>query len=487
MNREKEFYFFLSKNLKEIKIIVENIIFETNGCGILFGEKKTGKTAFVNYLSKVHSDKREFIYFDAESIDFTKISSIKDSIVVIDNAHLLKKEQVNLLKDLCKTNFVIFVIDKEFLVILKEYLKDVDVKFSLEIKPISYREFELLFEQYIKSSDKPIQKNKEIIKYLYELTGGKLGEIFESLDKLNDLVYYFSLKISYAQKVKYLKIFLIFLVLLSGYLTFLIYSITKSERLDEIKTLPVVEEIKKQISFFVGKNAPIVQEEKYQQIKIDRSVIKTPDLSSTLQKEHTKDLIEKIAPDEKKVKDKKLSDSKREISKTEKKEIYQQNVASKNLNEENSVSSSSKEDLSQKSIKKAVVIASVLNVREKPSLDSQVLFKLNRFEEIDVLEKHGEWYKVSKDGKVGWANGKYIKVAEEGYAVVKAYSLNLRNRPSLNSEVLLKLKLGDKVKLTGKKSGIWVEVIYEKDGKKITGWVSSLFLTFNKKPPLKGG
>jgi len=142
MDKSQDFYFFLSKNLKEVKIIIENIIFETNGCGIIFGEKKTGKTAFVKYLSEVNQNRRDFIYIDSEDLDLSQLEDIKNSVIIIDNAHLLKKELFKILKELCSSNFVIFVVDKEFLVIIKEHLKETNVKFSLEIKPVSYRELE---------------------------------------------------------------------------------------------------------------------------------------------------------------------------------------------------------------------------------------------------------------------------------------------------------------------------------------------------------
>ncbi len=428
MDKSQDFYFFLSKNLKEVKIIIENIIFETNGCGIIFGEKKTGKTAFVKYLSEVNHNRRDFIYIDSEDLDLSQLEDIKNSVIIIDNAHLLNKEQFKILKELCSNNFVIFVVDKEFLVIIKEYLKDTNVKFSLEIKPVSYRELELLFEQYIKSSDKPIQKNKEIIKYLYELTGGKLGEIFENLEKLNELIYYFSLKISYNQKLKYLKLLILFLIVISGYLTFLVFSLNPEK---SIEKSPIVEEFKKRVEIFKEKKElPIPEQE-----SVKQAVIRQEN-----QAENT------INSEEEKV------------------QVIEQ--------------TSEKKDREVKNILKGLVVASTLNVREEPSVDSPVVFKLKRFDEVTVLEQKQGWYRTSNGNVTGWVKSEYIKIAENGYALVKAYALNLREEPSINSNVIIKLKLGDKVKPTGNRKGRWVEVVYKTENGEYTGWVSSYFLMF---------
>lgn len=402
----KEPYFFLSKNLKELKIIIENIIFENNGCGIIYGDRKTGKTAFVKYLETVNSKKRNFFYVQAEEIDFKEIFNLKNYVIVIDDVHKLTKDQINSLKDLCEENFVIFVIDKEYLVLLKEYLKDKNVKFSLEIKPVSLREVESLFEQYIKSVDKPIQKNKEIIKYLYELTGGKLGDIFENLEKLNDLVYYFTLKVSYKQKIKYLTFFLIAFFITTVLLTAIIY-ITKNQS----STKPKHQE-------------PVIEKSK-REIKVNQPVF-----------------------------------IKKQENKTENKEkpnIKDNNTSSK---KENS----------------AIVIGQIVNLREAPSINSNIVSKLKKLQIVQVLDETDEWAKVKVQNLTGWIKKDYIKTIPEGYAVVRAYFLNLRTKPTNQSEILAKLKAGDVVQILDEEKGKWVKVKYKLDNKEIEGWVSEVYL-----------
>ncbi len=406
-------YFFLSKNLKELKIIIENIILESNGCGIIYGDRKTGKTAFVKYIQTVNSKKRDFFYVDAQELDFKQIFELKNSVIIIDNTHYLTKDQIFSLKELCKENFLIFVVDKEYMVLLKEYLKDQNIKFSLEIKPISYRETEALFEQYIKSTQKPIQKNKEIIKYIYELTGGKLGEIFESLDKINDLVYYFTLKVSYKEKIKYLSIFLAIFVIVTALLSFLLFKLKNSSETSKTEnTIPVIEKTKKKV-------------EPQTNNILNKQTLTTPGT------------------------------------------IPKQNIDTKNQPEY------------------AIVIGRIVNLREKPSLDSKIIGKLKKLQIVNVLQEKDKWLKVKIDDQEGWVNKTYVKIVPQNLAVVKAHFLNLREKPSKDSKVLIKLKAGDIVKPTEEKKGKWIKVIYRSDKAQIEGWVSDQYI-FEINPAQEG-
>ncbi len=423
----KEPFFFLSKNLKEIKVIVENIIFETNGCGIIYGDKKTGKTAFAKYLAEAGKKRRDFTYIPAEDIDFKEIEGIKNNVIIIDNAHLLKRDQINAIKPLCDENFIIFIVDKEYLPLLREYLKDKSPKFSLEIKPISFRELEALFEGYIKHIEKPIYKNKEIVKYIYELSGGKLGEIFDYLKKLNDLVYYFSLKITYKEKIKYLTIFLAFLVFLSLFLGFLYYTTTYKDVENEEKK-PVVEGVKKKIEL------PSAQ------IKVkEKTENQTHSVKSVKEQLKNKDI-----PKE---------ETEKDLSREGGNNLY------------------------------GMVKASVVNVRQEPSLDAPVVAKLKRFDTFKVVEKKEGWVKINTGSFSGWIKENYIAIVKPGYAVVKAYVLNLRKEPSTKSDILVKLNSGEIVKLTNQKKGRWRKIIYTFDNISLEGWASELFLYVPEEKP----
>ena len=49
-----------------------------------------------------------------------------------------------------------------------------------------------------------------------------------------------------------------------------------------------------------------------------------------------------------------------------------------------------------------------LNIRKTPSYDGEILYRVNDGDTLDVISRDGEWFTVSKDGKKGYAVGKYI-------------------------------------------------------------------------------
>ncbi|NPA51275.1 MAG: SH3 domain-containing protein, partial [Aquificae bacterium] len=285
------------------------------------------------------------------------------------------------------------------------------IKFTLEIKPITPRELEILFERYIKLTDKPIQKNKEITRYIYELTKGKLGEIFESLEKLNDLVYFFSLKIAYKEKIKYLSIFLVIFIAISAFLTFLLFYLEKEKEPKTQISTPISEKAKNKIN--TNQFEPIPSQP-------------------------TKSISTDEPP-------KNISQNQREELQT-----------------------------------LAFVSGSIVNVREKPTLDSKIVGKLKKLQTIKILEYKDQWVKIKYKDLTGWVKKDYIKTVPEGFAVVKAHYLNIREKPTKNSKVLYRLKAGDIVKLLNERKGRWVKVIYEINGKKIQGWVSKIYLLEGK-------
>ena len=59
-----------------------------------------------------------------------------------------------------------------------------------------------------------------------------------------------------------------------------------------------------------------------------------------------------------------------------------------------------------------VVTASKLNVRKGPSTKYSRVGSLYKNKSVTILEESNNWYKVSFDGKEGWASKTYIKISE---------------------------------------------------------------------------
>lgn len=57
-----------------------------------------------------------------------------------------------------------------------------------------------------------------------------------------------------------------------------------------------------------------------------------------------------------------------------------------------------------------VITEITVNLREKPSTDSKKIMYVTQDDEVEVLEKDGEWYKIKAKGKTGYVFGEYIKV-----------------------------------------------------------------------------
>ena len=59
------------------------------------------------------------------------------------------------------------------------------------------------------------------------------------------------------------------------------------------------------------------------------------------------------------------------------------------------------------------VQSSTLNLRERPSLNSPVILVLLKGEKVEILSSKGNWYKVKVNGREGYVYKKYIKLEAE--------------------------------------------------------------------------
>ena len=66
------------------------------------------------------------------------------------------------------------------------------------------------------------------------------------------------------------------------------------------------------------------------------------------------------------------------------------------------------------------VSGSSLNVRSEPNTNSEVITKLDRYDNLEVVETNDNWSKVVFDNQEGYVYADYIK---EGEAVVSTYQV----------------------------------------------------------------
>lgn len=137
----------------------------------------------------------------------------------------------------------------------------------------------------------------------------------------------------------------------------------------------------------------------------------------------------------------------------------------------------------------AKVVATSLNVRSEPSLQSAVVATVPYGAVVTITEEAYGWAKITYNRKVGWVAGYYLQkgaVTKSGVAPspyptasgagkqgkVLADSLRMRKGPSLGNEIIQSLPRGTRVEII-KKQGDWLQA-KTPDGK--TGWVSAQYI-----------
>lgn len=124
---------------------------------------------------------------------------------------------------------------------------------------------------------------------------------------------------------------------------------------------------------------------------------------------------------------------------------------------------------------KGYVTASKLNVRNKASMESEILGQLKKNKSVTITGETKDWYRIKYNKKTGFVSREYIKIgtapsSDAGssgsggeanssttqYGVVNVdTSLNVRADASTSSEVIGSLKNGDEVTIKGEKDGFY--------------------------------
>ena len=84
-----------------------------------------------------------------------------------------------------------------------------------------------------------------------------------------------------------------------------------------------------------------------------------------------------------------------------------------------------------------VVTASKLNVRKGPSTKYSRVGSLYKNKSVTILEESNNWYKVSFDGKEGWASKTYIKI-NEGSNLNNSSENNAQNNLNSNESQVVR-------------------------------------------------
>lgn len=136
----------------------------------------------------------------------------------------------------------------------------------------------------------------------------------------------------------------------------------------------------------------------------------------------------------------------------------------------------------------ASITVNGLRVRKGPGTNHQVIGTFSSGQAVEVLSLNGNWAEVRTNNLQGWVSKEYISVKDskaskapapsaKTNATVTATSLNVREKPSLNSSKVGQLSYGAAVTVHSQSNG-WAEITYA--GK--NAWVSAEFLKIGAKP-----
>ncbi|MBJ8031349.1 cell wall-binding protein EntA [Bacillus cereus group sp. N21] len=116
-----------------------------------------------------------------------------------------------------------------------------------------------------------------------------------------------------------------------------------------------------------------------------------------------------------------------------------------------------------------VVTTEVLNVRENPTTESQVVGKVLNGHKLDVTNTENGWSQIKLNGKDAFVSTEFTK----SIYYVTANVLNVRAEANTNSEILGTLKKDDMIETTNPVQNGWLQ--FEYNGK--TAYVHVPFLT----------
>ncbi|MFD1705509.1 N-acetylmuramoyl-L-alanine amidase [Siminovitchia sediminis] len=124
----------------------------------------------------------------------------------------------------------------------------------------------------------------------------------------------------------------------------------------------------------------------------------------------------------------------------------------------------------------ATIAGEVVNVREKPGTSYSIITQIHQGETYPVIDKKNDWIEIKLDSEeTGWIAG-WLATVQAGETIQKAgvvtvQQLNVRSKPSTDSEAVGTLQEGDTVHVLDEENG-WMKIFYHSS----TAWVSDRYI-----------
>ncbi len=118
------------------------------------------------------------------------------------------------------------------------------------------------------------------------------------------------------------------------------------------------------------------------------------------------------------------------------------------------------------SAERLAVSAPVANIRSGPGTNHNVLWKVEKYFPIRIIEKSGEWYHFEDfEGDKGWVH--QSMVSKISAVITKNDACNIRSGAGTSNEIIFTVPKGIPFKVLERKNG-WIHIEHV-DGDK--GWI----------------
>ena len=124
---------------------------------------------------------------------------------------------------------------------------------------------------------------------------------------------------------------------------------------------------------------------------------------------------------------------------------------------------------------KLAIKASVANIRSGPGTNYEVLWQVEQYTPLQILDKDktGDWYYVKDyEGTIGWINKDLLAKMDTVITKPRDEKCNVRSGPGTNFDVVFKAVKGVPFKVIGRK-GDWIHIQHV-DGD--TGWIHKMLV-----------
>lgn len=150
------------------------------------------------------------------------------------------------------------------------------------------------------------------------------------------------------------------------------------------------------------------------------------------------------------------------------------------VNGQTQEASSSSNEEKKTVIKQGVITGNSLNVRTSPDTNSKVIGKLNSGTSVDILSQENDWTEISFQGTNAWISSQYIQAGKKqekkketnNNGTITASSLNVREKPSLNGNIIGSVAQGDNFRIL-KEENNWTNIELPNG---TNGWVASWYV-----------